>query len=305
MAGKVGDPVLFPPEVGSPCRCPLVPLVRRSSPCSPRRPPRAAPVASAETVVAVSSSLVRPQAVVSFDSATPTDRTPRVFIRGLQSGESIVGIDHRPATGDIVALSSRSRLFTLDAATGIAHLLPAPNPPIVLGSDPDAGTDFNPVPDRLRTTTSPEGNFRTNVDTGEYTVDGTLAYAAGDRQAGRDPDVVASGYTNSFAGATATQLFDIDARSNFLVLQDPPNSGGLKSIGALGVDTNKRETAFDISGETGTAYAVLSGDRGDSAFYRVHLTTGAATRVGTIGGGRALHGHDRRAPARSDRPARQ
>ena len=74
---------------------------------------------------------------------------------------------------------------------------------------------------------------------------------------GAIPAIVASAYTNSTPGATATQLFGIDSDLDILVLQNPPNSGTLSTIGSLGVDTGDR-VGFDVVGESGEAYASLT-----------------------------------------------
>jgi Domain of unknown function (DUF4394) len=74
---------------------------------------------------------------------------------------------------------------------------------------------------------------------GTTNVDGNLAYAAGNRNAGVSPTITASAYTNNFAGVPAgrtTQLFNIDSNLDVLTLQNPPNNGTLVTIGSLGVN---------------------------------------------------------------------
>ena len=83
------------------------------------------------------------------------------------------------------------------------------------------------------------------MDTGAVTVDGNLAFAAGDVNASTNPTVTAAAYTNAIAGATATQLFDIDAALDVLTLQNPPNNGTLTTIGKLGIDVDSL-AGFDI-----------------------------------------------------------
>ena len=50
-----------------------------------------------------------------------------------------------------------------------------------------------------------------------------------------DPSVAAVAYTNSFAGAATTILYDIDVASNKLYKQNPPNNGTLELVGSLGL----------------------------------------------------------------------
>ena len=91
------------------------------------------------------------------------------------------------------------------------------------------GVDFNPTVDRLRVVSDSGQNLRINVDTGLVTTDTDLNPLS--------PSVVASAYTNNFAGATTTQLFGIDAESNQLVQQVSPNDGTIVPIGTgLGFD---------------------------------------------------------------------
>lgn len=160
-----------------------------------------------------------------------------------------------------------------------------------------SGIDFNPAADRLRIVGSNDQNFRINVDTGETFVDRTLTYANTDVNFGTNPNITAAAYTNSFLGAPSpagvtpptrtTQLFNIDSNLDALVLQNPPNDGGLTTIGTLGVDFSPTG-GFDIFTDTtgvNTAFAAS-----DSTLYSVDLSSGAATLVGTIGGSRSLVG---------------
>ena len=71
---------------------------------------------------------------------------------------------------------------------------------------------------------------------GTNVVDGTLAYSAGDPNAGPNPTVTGAAYTGSFIGTTSTALYDIDTNLNILVTQNPANSGMLQTVGPLGVD---------------------------------------------------------------------
>ena len=64
----------------------------------------AAPV-SAFTIYGVTST----NTLISFDSATPGTINSSLSITGLQPGESILGIDFRPATGQLYGLGSTSR----------------------------------------------------------------------------------------------------------------------------------------------------------------------------------------------------
>ena len=215
--------------------------------------------------------------VISFNRATPATLTSSVPLSGLSVGESIVGIDVRPADGLIYAVGSTGRLFTLDATTGV--LVPRATISTAL-SGSQFGVDFNPVADRLRLVSDTGQNLRIDVATGVAVVDGAINGVA--------TSITASAYTNSFAGATSTQLYDL-AASGTLYLQDPPNNGTLANPVPLNV-TFATNNGFDIDPRTNVGYAAL-GVGGTTRLYTVPLTgTAGARLVGPIGNGEALLG---------------
>lgn len=223
--------------------------------------------------------------LLSFDSASPNTIQSSVSISGLLGGDTLLGLDYRPANGALYGFGSGSRLYTINATTGVASLASTLSTP---ATGTSFGVDFNPVPDRLRLISDNDQNFRINVDTGAVTVDGTLAYAAGDASAGANPNIVGSAYTNNFAGATTTTLYNIDSNLDRLVIQNPPNNGVLNTVGNLGFDTGD-QVGFDISGSTGAAYASLTGQGASSSgFFTINLATGQATQVGMFGNGVVL-----------------
>jgi hypothetical protein len=223
--------------------------------------------------VSVSNQLVR------FDSATPANVTTIGAITGLQAGENILGIDFRPATGQLYALGSTSRLYVINLSTGAATAVGTAGAFTLSGTD--FGFDFNPTVDRLRVVSNTGQNLRLNPN------DGTLTANDGALNPGT-PSVTAAAYTNSFAGATATTLYDIDTNSDRLLIQNPPNAGTLVDVGALGVNADG-VNGFDITTGNNTAFAALQVG-GATGLYRINLTTGAATLIGQIGSGAALRG---------------
>jgi len=229
--------------------------------------------------------------ITTFDSATPGQATAPVAITGLVGGDALVGIDRRPsftaANGLIYGIGVSGgvgRLYTINATTGVATagavLTNSIGGGVLSITGASFGVDFNPTVDRLRFVTDTDQNFRINPDTGVTVVDGTLAYAGTDTNAGANPQVVGAAYTNNFAGATSTVLRDLDANLDILAIQNPPNSGTLNTSVALGVNFGP-VAAYDISGLTGTPYAALvpAGAAG-SSFYT--LGAGGATLVGAV-----------------------
>src|SRR5690606_16616327 len=130
----------------------------------------------------------------------------------------------RPADGLLYVVSSTSRIYTLDAKTGALTFKSALSTPLA-GSQ--FGVDFNPVADRLRLVSNTGQNLRVDVTTGAATVDGAINGVPG-------AVITASAYTNSFAGATSTQLYNLDAAGT-VYLQDPPNNGTLANPVPLNV----------------------------------------------------------------------
>jgi hypothetical protein len=243
----------------------------------------AAAPASAELIYGVASLGVA-QNLYSWDSATPLNIVNAPFITGLQNNESILGIDFRPANGQLYALGSSSRLYTLNTATGAATQVGAPFSTSLNGSA--FGFDFNPQIDRIRVVSETNQNLVIDPNTGAVaTVATPLFYAAGDPNAGTDPNVVDSAYDNNVAGGTPTQLYGIDTFLNILVRQ-ANSAGTLDTVGPLGAAIDPGAAgAFDVSG-SGVAYAALLPQGGSaSSFYTINLATGAATLVGLVDGG--------------------
>ena len=122
-------------------------------------------------------------------------------ITGLTPGDQLVGIDFRPATGQLYGLSTpgggpgSAQLYIIDTETAVATPVGAPN--AVLGGS-SFGFDFNPVPDRIRVVSNAGENLRLNPndghDCGYWT---RISHTRlGDPNAGRPPSVVGVAYTN-------------------------------------------------------------------------------------------------------------
>lgn len=248
--------------------------------------------ASAQTVYALTVQ----GNLISFDASNPGAINTVGAIGGAASGVASYyrGIDFRTATSELYLVEEgdvTDSIYSVNTLNAAATLKSVFSTNLAGG---DYGVDFNPVPDRLRTTSVTGQNLRTNVDTGAVTVDGALNYVAGDPNFGDGPFVVASAYTNSLFGVLGglgtTTLFNLDARDDILVIQNPPNSGGLVTVGAVGFDFHT-EVGLDIyyNGSTNTAFASLTAFNGSTSdFYSIDLASGAGTFIGTIGGGVAI-----------------
>ena len=228
--------------------------------------------------------------LIEFNTSRPGVITRTNNITGLQSGEMIRGIDIRPANGQLYALGSTSRLYTINVATGAATAVGSgPFTPALSGNE--FGFDFNPTVDRIRVVSDTGQNLRLHPDTGAVAAtDTALRYATGDANASRTPSAVGSAYTNNFAGATSTTLYNIDSGADILVTQNPPNEGVLNTIGPLGFDTSA-VVGFDIAAGSGVGFAALTAANATtSGLYTIDLATGAATLVANIGGTETIRG---------------
>ena len=226
--------------------------------------------------------------LVSFDLATPNIATS-VPIVGLTAGETLVGIDFRPVNGLLYGLgvnagADTATLYVISTRTGVAGAVGS----IAGVGDLPAGNfgfDFNPSVDRIRVTTDTGLNFRLNPNSGAIAgVDTSIPEPA-------RYDVSGVAHTNNRPdNGNITTLYALDALSDFLNVQNPPNGGAQIPVGPLGVDFSNAN-GFDIARgvdapannavTSGTGYALLT-VAGTVGLYGVDLLSGAATLVGTF-----------------------
>jgi hypothetical protein len=209
-----------------------------------------------------------------------------VPITGLQTGESIVGLDVRPANQVVYGVGSSSRLYTINPLTGAAAQVGTAGAFTLSGTS--FGTDFNPVPDRIRVVSNTGQNLRINPNDGTLAATDTAISPAGNT-------ITGLAYSNNASGAAVTTLYAIDTTSGQLSTiggidgVPSPNGGVVTHLGSLGLGTGlDLRVGFDISGLDGVAYAtILTG--GTDKLYTINRTTGAATLVGTIGTGTTIY----------------
>lgn len=241
-------------------------------------------VVSAEPV----AGLTTDNRIVLFDHATPGTIMAMMNVTGLAPGETLLGIDQRPVSGEVFAMGSSNRLYTISLATGAAT--PVGGAPFAPGLTPgvEYGVDFNPTVDRWRVTGSNGENRRLNPETGAaVATDPNLTYAAGGT-----PRAVAVAYTNSVPNAPvgSTRQFIIDSALGILGETGSQaggnasfNAGVVTPIGSLGVPTTDL-VGFDIGGNTGLVLVSLTSPMtGFSSLYTLDLSAGSATLIGAIG----------------------
>ncbi|MGM3181476.1 DUF4394 domain-containing protein, partial [Bacillus cereus group sp. Bc248] len=74
---------------------------------------------------------------------------------------------------------------------------------------------------------------------------------------GVSPAITSIAYTNSRAGVTTTELFNIDVSQKKLYKQNPPNDGTLAEVGSLGIDFTGKG-GFDISPDNTVSLATFT-----------------------------------------------
>jgi hypothetical protein len=213
--------------------------------------------------------------LVSFNADKPQYFISKTNISGIASGEKLLSIDFRPATGELYALSDASKLYVINTKTSASRVVNAMAfTPAITGSI--ASIDFNPTVDRIRVVTNTGQNLRINPETG------VTAATDMNINGSKTPAVTGIAYSNSKAGATATTLFDIDMTSGKLFKQDPPNNGTLVEVGKLGINING-QTGFDISPDN--MAALLTDKNGsNTTLYFVDIMSGKTRRIGNLGG---------------------
>jgi DNA-binding beta-propeller fold protein YncE len=218
--------------------------------------------ATAETAIALTGD----RTLLTIDTATATV-TATIEVQGVSR---LLGIDLRPGNGRLYGVTDAQTIVEIDPATGGVTEVAAMTTPLPLADAPVV-VDFNPAADRLRYMTGTT-NHRVHPDTGEVTVDGALAYVAGDMHAGEAPNIAAAAYTNSYGKPEKTAMFNIDATISGLIQQTAPNDGTLAAIGKLGV-TLEGPVGFDIATDAdgiNTAWLAANG-----GLHTLDLATGA------------------------------
>lgn len=242
----------------------------------------AAAVNAEELALIVESDGVQSLGLV--DTITPGQAEIVAPISGLDRGEKLLGLDYRPMTRALYAVTSFDRLVIVDRHSGV--VTPVSGAPFTTVLDgAHFGFDFNPTIDRIRNVSDANQNLVLNPFTGGLQLVATpVFYTAGDPNEGAEPNVVHHAYTSNFVGATTTQLYAIDTDLDILVKQ-ANNAGVLTSVGSLGTDF-LATGGFDISGRTGTAFAISTEEAdnvlGMSTLYSIDLMTGATNWMGLI-----------------------
>ena len=244
--------------------------------------------------------------LIQVNAAAPGKVLQRKAIKGLMSGENLVGIDYRVSRGVLYGLSQIGRIYTINTTTGDVSPVGATTTiPGLQGQT--MGFDFNPAADRIRVVSSGGLNFRLHPETGApvdfdpktdgVQADPSLSFAAGDINFGKKPDVVAAAYTYNKENEKLTTNYAIDRSLGALLMQGSredmqpvvsPNLGQLSTIGQLGLGKLK-DASFDISDLSNISLAAIrTAHPRLTRLVQIDLKSGKAKTLGTLGNGEPI-----------------
>lgn len=239
-----------------------------------------ASLAQAATDSSLSAIALSGDKTLHMIDASTAAVTGSMEVKGV---DRLLGIDLRPATGQLIGVSDTFEIVEIDPKSGVATIISQMDKKLPIKNGAPVIVDFNPMADKLRFM-SGTTNHRVNVDTGAVTVDGSLAFANADMHAGEEANIVAAAYINSYGKPSATAMFDIDATIVALIQQTSPNDGTLGAVGKLGIDAQDTY-AFDIATDkAGSNTAWLSAG---GMLYTVSLKTGKVDGSWKISGANA------------------
>ena len=182
--------------------------------------------------------------------ACDPDFRRQIRVRPFLDGESLIGIDSRPSDSHLYAISDAGFIYTIDITPpgrGNQVRISAINPGFAGGFQSLA--DFNPVVDALRLIGSNDQNYAVVNSGGNLNataVQTRIAYAAGDANAGQDPNLTGGAYTNNVAGAQTTIFYGLDYQTDTLITI-APGANGSSATGGGQLTTIGRLLRFDTN----------------------------------------------------------
>jgi hypothetical protein len=160
------------------------------------------------------------------------------LVRVNRVNGNLIGIDFRPADGNgnsLYGLTDTGNLYTIGLVApnvGVATLVGALSTRFAGGFQ--SLMDFNPVLNALRLIGTNDQNFALVNSSGNLNVTAVqtgMAYAAGDANAGVDPNITGGTYSNNYAGAPNTLFYGIDYDLDTLVTISSVNATGSSNTG--------------------------------------------------------------------------
>ena len=208
----------------------------------------------------------------SSTPATPGTIASTITITGLQPGENVLAIDLRPATGQLYALGSTSRLYVVDVVTGVGTAVGtgtfahgARRGQLRVRLQPDRRS--HPRRQRLGAEPAPQPRHRRR--------------RGGRHESSRRRRRRGVGLHQQLRGrddhdALRHRLGDRSARHPGRRQRHARAQRRRITQSARSASTPRRAVGFDITANDGVAYASLT-VAGVSGLYTINLATGAAT----------------------------
>src|SRR5262249_4813552 len=138
-------------------------LVRSpSSPPRRRCRPAVEPLEDRRVLTALVALSTKNQ-LLAFDSSAPGTIQGTLPVTGLQASEALLDIDFRPSTGQLYALGSSNRIYTVNTTSGVATPVGSGTFAVPL-SGAAFGFNFDPVADQIRVISDTGQNLRLNPD---------------------------------------------------------------------------------------------------------------------------------------------
>jgi hypothetical protein len=248
-------------------------------------------------------ALVGGTGIAAFATTFPQGIEAPLALAGVTAGDTIVSIDRRPQNGFLYGLGFNAtagtvQLYSISGTTGFATPIGATGSfvaadgvtpaPVGAGAGTAFGLDFNPTVDRVRVVNGAGQNFRMNPNNGAF-VDGNTTVANVNMDGainGATTAVQETAYINSAPNVAVTTQFTLDAGTDAVCIQNPPNAGTQGQCQALSAAVDS-VLGFDIapaSPGAGLAVVKLAG-QANEVLANVDLTNGAVTNLGSIGSG--------------------
>jgi len=233
-------------------------------------------------------ALSRNNQLYSFNAEQPDQISTPVTISGLATPatEKVIAIDFRQSDRKLFALTSDSKLYSVDTA-GVATAVSTLSPALATGVN--YTMDFNPQmvgsTNRLQLIGDNDSNAIVDAETGIVTASTAVSGTP-------NPTVVAAAFSNNYRGNTSTRLLVIDranaslSEQNLASTSTNPVVGALTSISTLGI-TLAGNAGLDISGRFNDNILLMAhgSEPGSSTLYRLNSsTTTTVTPTGIIGG---------------------
>ncbi len=216
--------------------------------------------------------------LISFLPHDPKKILRKLPIKGLLSGESILGMDMRPGDGSLYCLTSLGRMLKIDHLTGGTELITQLTETF---EDGVHSIDWDPVKDVLRIITEHGDNFELGPN-GLINILTSLLSLVSDLLGGllsHNPLVDGSAFSHNFPGAEQlSELLSLDMANGQLLEILPLD---ILKLGNLGLPGGAESGGFDIlGGLNGLPLAAIQPEAGDPfSLYFVDLADGGLSKI--------------------------